>query len=80
MKTELLAFFLALIVASWALSGCAASPDSVIYVEKNIYVDIITDGKVNVDVDYEANADIDADPSFDGTISPPITTTITPGF
>jgi len=53
------------------LGGCAASPDTMIYVEKNIYV--LTEGEVNIT--YTSNADVKSAAELRGEVSPPITVT-----
>ena len=61
---KIIIVFLALL-----LGGCAASPDILIYVEKNVYVS--TDGEV--DITYTSNAEVKSDARLEGTINPDIT-------
>jgi len=60
-----------LVLLALFLGGCAASPDILIYVEKNIYV--LTDGEV--DITYTSNADVKSAAELRGEASPPITVT-----
>lgn len=62
-----------LLVIAW-LSGCAASPDTLIYIDKSIYVEKAND----VDLDYETNSGISSAAEFDGEVTPDIDTKITP--
>jgi len=57
-----------LLAAVIMLGGCAASPDTRVYVEKDVI--IYTDGDVTVT--YEANSTVVSDAKLDGTVSPDI--------
>jgi len=57
--------------------GCAASPDTLIYVEKNVY---IYDNEEEVDFFQEANSEVTSDAKLKGTVSPTTDVTVTPGF
>ena len=51
------------------LGGCAASPDVMIYVEKDVIIEAMGD----VTVTYTSNAEVKSDARLEGTINPDIT-------
>ena len=67
--------FVACMAIAVLVFGCAASPDTVVYVEKNVY---IFDNTAPVKVDYKATAEITSDAKLDGTVTPTTTVTVTP--
>jgi len=65
-----------MIILSWCvaviLAGCAASPDTFIYIDKSIHV---PNPKAEVRIDYKTSSGVKADSQFDGEISPDIKVT-----
>ena len=57
------------ILLALLLGGCAASPDILIYVEKDVIIEAMGDVTVN----YTSNAEVKSDARLDGTINPDIT-------
>ena len=67
--------FVACMLTAMLVFGCAASPDTLIYVEKNVY---IMNNTAPVKSDYAATAEIKSDAKLDGTVTPTTTVTVTP--
>lgn len=56
------------ILCAILLNGCAASPDTLIYIDKSIYVELAED----LDIEYSTSSGVSSAAEFDGEVSPDV--------